>query len=145
MWSEILQILWLTVEQWLNRWSWYMELEQCLARATLYLMSVYSSKILMHSPFCFTIYSGRQNMCWCHWVDFVHSSLSSVMLSVCQNCSHLACLSATCPSCVMSFDCRITVQLWIHTQTDTHPFNGPLSRTTRVSRYQNGKTNLDFY
>jgi len=26
----------------------------------------------------------------------------------------------------------------------THPFNGPLSRTTRVSRYQKGKTNLDF-
>jgi len=24
------------------------------------------------------------------------------------------------------------------------PFNGPLSRTTRVSRYQEGKTNLDF-
>jgi len=30
------------------------------------------------------------------------------------------------------------------TQTDTHPFNGPLSVTTRVSRYQKGKTNLDF-
>ena len=27
---------------------------------------------------------------------------------------------------------------------DTHPFNGPLSGTTRVSRYQKGKTNLDF-
>jgi len=26
----------------------------------------------------------------------------------------------------------------------THLFNGPLSRTTRVSRYQKGKTNLDF-
>jgi len=26
----------------------------------------------------------------------------------------------------------------------TQPFNGPLSRTTRVSRYQKGKTNLDF-
>jgi len=26
----------------------------------------------------------------------------------------------------------------------THPFNGPLSRTTWVSRYQKGKTNLDF-
>jgi len=26
----------------------------------------------------------------------------------------------------------------------THPFNGPLSRTTRVSRYQKGKTSLDF-
>jgi len=23
-----------------------------------------------------------------------------------------------------------------------HPFNGPLSRTTRVSQYQKGKTNL---
>ena len=27
---------------------------------------------------------------------------------------------------------------------DTHTFNGPLSGTTRVSRYQKGKTNLDF-
>ena len=30
------------------------------------------------------------------------------------------------------------------THTHTHPFNGPLSRTTRVSRYQKGETNLDF-
>ena len=30
------------------------------------------------------------------------------------------------------------------TDTDTHPFNGPLSGTTQVSRYQKGKTNLDF-
>jgi len=28
--------------------------------------------------------------------------------------------------------------------THTHPFNGPLSGTTRVSRYQKGKTTLDF-
>ena len=28
--------------------------------------------------------------------------------------------------------------------TYTHPFNGPLSRTTQVSRYQKGNTNLDF-
>ena len=28
--------------------------------------------------------------------------------------------------------------------THTHPFNGPLSRTTQVSPYQKGKTNLDF-
>ena len=28
------------------------------------------------------------------------------------------------------------------THTHTHPFNGPFSRTTRVSRYQKGKTNL---
>jgi len=30
------------------------------------------------------------------------------------------------------------------TRTHTHPFNGPLSGTTQVSRYQKGKTNLDF-
>jgi len=29
-------------------------------------------------------------------------------------------------------------------QTHTHPFNGPFSGTTRVSRYHKGKTNLDF-
>jgi len=28
-----------------------------------------------------------------------------------------------------------------HTHTHTHPFNGPLSETTQVSRYQKGKTN----
>jgi len=26
----------------------------------------------------------------------------------------------------------------------THPFNGPFSGTTQVSRYQKGKTNVDF-
>ena len=31
-----------------------------------------------------------------------------------------------------------------HTHTHTHPFNGPLSGTTRVSRYQKGKPGLDF-
>ena len=29
-------------------------------------------------------------------------------------------------------------------QPHTHPFNGPLSRTARVGRYQKGKTSLDF-
>ena len=31
-----------------------------------------------------------------------------------------------------------------HARTHAHTFNGPLSGTTRVSRYQKGKTNLDF-
>jgi len=30
------------------------------------------------------------------------------------------------------------------TDTQTHPFNGPLFGTTWVSRYQQGKTNVDF-
>jgi len=34
--------------------------------------------------------------------------------------------------------------LKINVRTHTHAFNGPLSRTTWVSRYQKGKTNLDF-
>ena len=34
--------------------------------------------------------------------------------------------------------------LHTHSRTHTQPFNGPLSGTTRVSRYQKGKTNLDF-
>jgi len=31
-----------------------------------------------------------------------------------------------------------------HTHARTHAFNGPLSGTTQVRRYQKGKTNLDF-
>ena len=31
-----------------------------------------------------------------------------------------------------------------YVDTHTHPFNDPLSRTTWVSRYQKGKTNLDY-
>jgi len=31
-----------------------------------------------------------------------------------------------------------------HQNTHTHSFNGPFSGTTQVSRYQKGKTNLDF-
>jgi len=31
-----------------------------------------------------------------------------------------------------------------NSHTHTHPFNGPLSGTAQVSRYQKGKTNLDF-
>jgi len=32
----------------------------------------------------------------------------------------------------------------LHRHTHIHPFNGPLSTTSRVSQYQKGKTNLDF-
>ena len=31
-----------------------------------------------------------------------------------------------------------------YTPVNTHPFYGPFSGTTQVSRYQKGKTNLDF-
>ena len=35
-------------------------------------------------------------------------------------------------------------ELLLLLHTHTHPFNGPFSGTTQVSRYQKGKTNLDF-
>ena len=41
-----------------------------------------------------------------------------------------------------AFTCSWTYNT--HTHTHTHPFNGPFSGTTRVSRYQKGKINLDF-
>jgi len=36
------------------------------------------------------------------------------------------------------------LQYTLHTHIHTHPFNGALSGITWVSRYQRGKTNLDF-
>ena len=42
----------------------------------------------------------------------------------------------------MTADSSITVHT--HTHTHTHGVNSPLFGTTRVSRYQKGKTNLDF-
>ena len=35
-------------------------------------------------------------------------------------------------------------KLLAHTHTPVNPFNGPFSGTTRLSRYQKGKTSLDF-
>jgi len=37
-----------------------------------------------------------------------------------------------------------TSEIIIIKQQQQHPFNGPLSGTTQVSRYQKGKSNLDF-
>ena len=37
----------------------------------------------------------------------------------------------------------LSICLQRHTATHTHTFNSPFSGTTRVSRYQKGKTNLD--
>ena len=50
------------------------------------------------------------------------------------------CLATECHS----GDSFTTSLLFTAAHTYTHPFNGPLSETTRVSRYQKGKTSLDF-
>ena len=55
---------------------------------------------------------------------------------------HLACIKPA-PVILVPASPLLT-DLIQHTHTHTHPFNGPFSGTTRVGRYQKGKTNLDF-
>ena len=71
----------------------------------------------------------------------------------------LSFLQAGCPSCHPTNSVKaLKARLGVSTEEEkkeggkdlllqdihTHPFNGPLSGTTQVSRYQKGKTNLDF-
>ena len=72
-------------------------------------------------------------------------------LSGCVCVCHLAVLWKITPAVVCgNFMFSIPGQHWYiqyhicYRQTDTHTFNGPFSGTTQVSRYQKGKTNLDF-
>ena len=59
------------------------------------------------------------------WATPTHSSAPTPLLLTASTRSH----------CLTSY--------LLCTRTHTRPFNGPLSWTTRVSRYQKGKTNLD--
>ena len=54
--------------------------------------------------------------------------------------SHIGALSGR--KCAINFFIEDVIFLMINTHT--HPFNGSFSGTTQVSRYQKGKTNLDF-
>jgi len=45
---------------------------------------------------------------------------------------------------ISSADLRTLSDAILRTHAHKHPFNGPLSWTTQVSRYQKGKTNLDY-
>ena len=59
----------------------------------------------------------------------------------------LFCITYSWPLCA----CMTSIWWRLHRLLDiaimfihTHPFNGPFFRTSQVSRYQKGKTNLDF-
>ena len=45
---------------------------------------------------------------------------------------------------LIQYTCILKFTVFRGRQNHTHTFNGPLSGTTRVSRYQKGETNLDF-
>ena len=66
-------------------------------------------------------------------------SLSEKKICV-QAIQHMISIS----SILLSIRQLYSTYLTTYTHTHTHPFNGPFSRTTWVSRYQKGKTNLDF-
>jgi len=92
------------------------------------------------------------------FTKIISSPYSSLELLQAELCSPkqplIAVFCRPCPSCseaewaketISSFYSNATSPYtYTHTHTHTHPFNGPWSGTTRVSRYQKGKTNLDF-
>jgi len=62
-------------------------------------------------------------------------AMAQILLSQCYN---------TIRTSGFMEDIMFTQNSQEHTHTHTHPFNGPFSGATWVSRYQKGKTNLDF-
>jgi len=96
------------------------------------------------------------------WAAVLRSSCVVVAASARQRTPRLAlttntthCTHTHCPphslaltENIMEYLCILHTQTHTHRQTQTHThtrtFNGPFSGTTQVSRYQKGKTNLDF-
>ena len=78
-----------------------------------------------------------------HTHTHTHTSISdSQLISTLNNCTQLPIdeTSEVFPSLLIL--ALLTVNLDLHPHT--HPFNGPLSGTIQVSRYQKGKSKLDF-
>ena len=94
---------------------------------------------------CSTARRALARPCWLALSPTTRSARSSVSQAPSSCRSLLAkdrAWSASCSSWLGLFSVLFTTRT-THTHTHTHPFNCPLSRTTRVSRYQKGKTNLD--
>ena len=76
-----------------------------------------------------------------------NSVVSFAMQSITvSSANHLLCVSHFVdnrPVIYFASDCG-WLALCIKEHTHTHPFNGPFSGTTQLSRYQKGKTSLDF-
>jgi len=83
----------------------------------------------------------------------LHSMCHSIIDHICQQSKHtfsscVHCTSVETPSTSagqhQTPTCTPSPSARTANSRHTHPFNGPFSMTTRVSRYQKGKTNLDF-
>jgi len=90
-------------------------------------------------------YKNQVMRCWCGYLSAERYRLFA------YDSADATAIPKT-PSSLASFKSRLVLPLWNRlTQVvlenrplNTHTFNGPLSRTSRVSQYQKGKTNLDF-
>jgi len=74
-----------------------------------------------------------------HELDHMQTICTSLQTDNHTSTPPLRFLQAGCPSCRPTNSIKAQ-----KAKAHTHTFNGPLSGTTRVSRYQKGKTNVDF-
>ena len=83
-------------------------------------------------------------------VDETQSHMKPVVVLETLDLSGYIISSINLYSCFWKLPCNIVLSYWWYlcrkksAHTHTHPFNGPLSETTRVSRHQKGKTNVYF-
>ena len=88
--------------------------------------------------------------CICSWTAAIRSA--SRPNNSPRSCAWRRCDFLSTTSTLAVTHCSVVSVVWIIPSfwtytciyTHTHPFNGLFSGTTRVSRYQKGKTNLDF-
>jgi len=75
----------------------------------------------------------------------VRNQMFSCHLECCHRLQYFHLKTVTRAASIKNFQCFVGwLKLTALSTWTTHPFNGPLSGTTRVGRYQKGKTNLDF-
>jgi len=94
-------------------------------------------------PFAFLLRSvNTKAVCECLLHVFLFVRIASMITS--DNVTYFS--SQLNDKFLELFGCKhgFSTALHTHTHTHTHPFNSPVSGTTRVSRYQKGKTNLGF-
>jgi len=97
-------------------------------------------------------FSRHRSEGWQPWTYFLHLSVPSVALidssTGTSTWHYFFALSLSpqlpCFLVVTALGKLFTSIVHLFTNTHAHPFNVPFSGTTRVSRYQKGKTNLDF-
>ena len=100
------------------------------------------------SVFCFRLFQNKSLSSWVEQISFCHPASSVIALKETRNTdlSHWSGINLTVSTTrllkrgLLVPLCRLSLLYYAH----THPFNGPFSGTTQVSRYQIGKTNLDF-